>query len=254
MVVLFDYDSLIYLSVYKIVSFTQIREWLSDGLPKEVIREQIVYDSVARANKMTLDILEDIEKCGIQIDGVEYFVTTCRKSIRKAISKEYKAKRKRNNWVGKVRKVLVNSLGCHHSDEWEADDLIADYSKKEGEYLICSIDKDLQQLEGWHYNYKMQYAKDEQGNKVATQRKGLSHTSASESVCFLATQMLMGDAGDGIQGIKGIGKLKAGKLLKDCNNQFSYLRRIVEQYYTAFGEDARTELMKNYRLLKLGTI
>ena len=100
----------------------------------------------------------------------------------------------------------------------------------------------------------MQYEKDELGFKKPTRRKGLSHTSKKESVCFLATQMLMGDSGDGIKGVKGIGKVKAGKILKDCTNQFSYLRRITEQYDKAFGEDARIELMKNYRLLKLGTL
>ena len=305
MVVLFDYDSLLYHSVYKIVSFSDIRTWFSDGVPKEKIREQIVFDAISRAENLTLSILNDIENCGIEVDRVEYFLTTCKRSIRKAISTEYKAKRKSNKWVSAVRKSIIETYpNTHRSDEWEADDLIADYAKGNEEYLICSIDKDLQQIPGYHFNYNWNYERDENGKyklneynqKIKTTRKGLSHTSEVESMCFLAIQMLMGDAGDGIKGIPRVGKVKAKKILGGCKNAFGIKRRIVQAYrdykesldlksleirveiveveklpdtmkefkesqlsvlyekLKPFEFDVRIELMKNYRLLKLGNI
>lgn len=253
MVVLFDYDSLIYHSVYRIVTLSEIKELYQLGMIREEIESEIVLRCVERAGEMTLSVLDDIKECGIEITDVKYFLTTCSKSVRKQICDKYKAKRKGNKWVARVRAELRVKLGCICSDKWEADDLIADYAKGDDKYLICAIDKDLKQIEGYHYNYQKTYeGKGE--DRVYTGRKGLSHTSKIESVCFLATQMLMGDSGDGIQGIKGIGIKRAEKILAECRNGYSYMRRIVEQYHKAFGEDARIELMKNYRLLKLGTI
>lgn len=309
MIVLFDYDSLLYQAVYRIVSITdikllllnmgyqrngdpqekliknkinlyssidEVRAWLSEGLTrnqiiKNLARNMILFEMVGRAESQTLSVLEDIEKSGATVDSVEYFLTTCKKSIRKQISTEYKAKRKGNKWVGKLRNKMIVSYDCEHSDTWEADDLIADRAKEigVGKYIICSIDKDMKQIEGHHFNYQFQYERlpdgkyafDEYGKKIRDGRKGLSYTSKEDSICFLATQMIMGDSGDGVKGIPGVGKVGAKKIIGDCTNQFGIIKRIVTAYRTYETKakekeiefDARLEIMKNYRLLRLGT-
>ena len=254
MVLLFDYDSILYLSTYRVISISEIKDLLNDGIDKDSIRDKIIQLSIDRCNQITLEILDDIVECGVEISSVEYFLTTCKKSVRKAICENYKAKRKRNNWVSQLRKALISegSTNYHFSDQWEADDLIADYAKStDKEYIICSIDKDLQQIQGYHYNYQKMY-EGKGADREYIGRKGLSHTSSSESIHFLATQMLMGDAGDGIQGIKGIGKMRAAKILKHCKNEYSYFRTIVNKYIEVYKDEYAIELTKNYRLLKLG--
>jgi len=246
MIVLFDYDSMIYKSSYRIVSFSEIREFIVSKVSRDIIEEEIVNRSIDRMQNMEQKIFEEIEQTGVSIDSVEYYITTAKNSIRKQICKRYKANRKSNKWVKKIKeKIISDYTNLFYSDEWEADDLIADRAKEQGEFIICSLDKDLQQIEGIHYNYY----KDRETNEA----KGLSIVGKFESIYTLYFQMLAGDSGDNIVGIKSIGKEKAKKLLDGCKTEYSLKNRVCRAYLHHYKDRAKEELIKHFRLLKLGT-
>jgi DNA polymerase-1 len=67
-----------------------------------------------------------------------------------------------------------------------------------GVYRICSIDKDMQQIPGAHYNWNT-------GKKFVVTKEDADWS--------FYMQILTGDPGDGYTGIPGIGKVKAAKIL-----------------------------------------
>jgi DNA polymerase I len=87
----------------------------------------------------------------------------------------------------------------------EGDDTIgilatADLKWLPTERVICSVDKDLDNVPGWHFNWR----KPEKGVYYVTERE------ADRNFLF---QTLTGDATDGYPGIPGIGPKKAEKIL-----------------------------------------
>jgi len=89
------------------------------------------------------------------------------------------------------------------------------------ETIICSIDKDLLQIPGNHYNFvrkEKQFVTPEQGLK-----------------CFY-TQLLTGDTSDHIQGAPGIGSVKAAAGLRECfdeESMFHAVRNLYQRTYAS---------------------
>ena len=247
--VLFDYDSLIYKSVHKICSISDIRGWFKDGKTKAWMENEIVNLSLNRLSQMDTQIFQDIEDTGINIDAVEYFLTACYNSIRKKESPIYKANRKKNKknrWVNVVRRELLKMDGFIVNEFWEADDLIADRAVElgEGNYIVCSPDKDLKQIPGIRFDYYRPilknedgtYPTDENGFRIAQPCRGLDIMTKEEANKFLAIQLLMGDSGDGVKGIPKIGEKKAAKIIEDVKPK-DYRKTVLSEYVKYFGKD-----------------
>lgn len=101
----------------------------------------------------------------------------------------------------------------------EADDAVAIHStqlKQDNKpHVICSIDKDLMQLSGLHYNFV----------------KGeFTEVSEYEGMFNLYVQCLTGDKVDNIMGIYGIGNVKATKILKGAKDECEMYQRCIEAY------------------------
>jgi len=237
-VILFDADSLVYHAVYKVISFGEIREMLQNGETKYAIELEILQRGFDRFEKMAFDIFNEIEE-DFNITEIKYFFTNCKHNFRKQIEPEYKANRKSNKWVSELRKYLIDYLdGSYASDELEADDLIYFNSQlyDVNDYIICSIDKDLKQIEGLHFDYYQLKLKDENGEyildefgKELKKRKGFIQVSKEQGENLIWEMMLIGDTSDNIKGIKGIGKVKAEKLLAN-RSKWGKLRVLCEQY------------------------
>jgi len=259
--VLFDFDSMVYKSVHKIVDFQKIRSWFTEGKTRDWMETEIMNLSINRLLQMSDGIMIDIEETGINIESVEYFLTACKNSVRKKASTTYKAKRKRNKWVSIVRQHLLQMEGFIFDDEFEADDLIKDRCVELGSdnYVVCSIDKDLKQIEGIHFDYYRPVLKNPDGSVVLDVngfRKvascvGLSVVSKEEANKFLAAQMLTGDSCDGVVGLKGIGKVKAGKILKGVNPT-DFKEVILAEYVNHFGCEEEGQKQFELHLLLLG--
>ena len=90
-------------------------------------------------------------------------------------------------------------------DGWETDDEVAEWTREaynEGmNYVIAHIDKDLDMLPGQHYNYNKDTFYD---------------VDLDGALMHFYTQLLVGDTSDNIPGVRGIGPVKAAKLLGGC--------------------------------------
>jgi hypothetical protein len=115
----------------------------------------------------------------------------------------------------------------------EADDALAIEHAAHPGSVLATIDKDLRQSPGLHYNYD----------------KGLKYkVSPEQGVYQFHLQLLIGDNTDNIKGIKGIGQKKAEAGLSGLppSSQFKIIK---EMYYDAFGGLADARLIENGRLL-----
>jgi len=113
--------------------------------------------------------------------------------------------------------------------EYEADDLMAMDSVL-GETIICSVDKDLRQIQGHHYNITS---------------GAITWVDEEESWRNFYSQLLTGDSTDGIVGLKGVGPKTAEKILKGCHTA----REMYDAVLTKWGD--REQMMLTAQLLYL---
>jgi hypothetical protein len=120
-----------------------------------------------------------------------------------AITAPYKGNRKgeKPTHHGLLREYLELSWTGTVTEGIEADDAIAiDATTYGDESIIVSLDKDFDQVQGWHYNFV---------------KKDKYYVQADEGLLNFYMQFLVGDRIDNIIGVKGIGPVKARKLLED---------------------------------------
>ena len=116
-----------------------------------------------------------------------------------------------------LREYLVKSWGFEMIEGQEADDAIGikAYSLDQEDYMIFSIDKDLDMIRGWHYNFN----------------KDLKYEVKEEDTLrWFYKQILTGDRVDNIPGLKGIGDKKADKILADATKERDLFERVLEAY------------------------
>lgn len=141
-----------------------------------------------------------------------------------------------------IRKYLIDKHEAIVCEGYEADDAMAmeQYANKDSmSTCICSLDKDLQMIEGLHYNW----------------RKG--ETTVVTEIGALKNfwiQMLTGDTVDNIAGCYGIGKKKAEKILSEYNS-WNDMKCIVGYHYATClykgneYTDPEKAMLENARLL-----
>ncbi len=163
-----------------------------------------------QADELVKRILEDVgaTESRIYISGENNF--------RYGIYPDYKANRRdkpRPKFVEDVREHLVLHWSGEICDGIEADDAlginagrIADGvvgDSNENSFVICSIDKDLFQIPGRHYNFV---------------RNEFRDISGLEGWYNFYLQVLTGDPADNISGCPGIGKVKAPRTLQGLSD------------------------------------
>ncbi len=106
----------------------------------------------------------------------------------------------------------------------EADDAIgcAQWAAKNRDTVIVTIDKDLNQIPGYHYNWR---------------KNEFFDVSVAEANRFFWWQMLDGDKTDNIPGIRGLGTVRIGKLFGDVYDVPTLRTIVQEQYKQQYGED-----------------
>ena len=151
--------------------------------------------ALARADQMIQDILADTgsDSYSVYLTGTDNF--------RREIAPSYKANRpdeRPAHWQA-VREFLVTHHKAEICNGHEADDQLGIQQDKErGTTVICSIDKDLLQIPGRHYNFV---------------KKTFQEVGVDEGLEHLYLQSLIGDRSDNIIGVAGIGPVKAAQAL-----------------------------------------
>jgi 5'-3' exonuclease len=219
-VILIDADSLLYFSSYgseedQLLCETKLSEKIYDIL-------NIVGNSY------------NVEKYYIFVKG--------RNNFRYKIFPAYKKNRPaKHPIIDVLNKYLVDEFGAIESHNAESDDYAFSYSQLpeyNGRTIICSVDKDLLQIPGIHYDY--------QKNKFHV-------ISEDEGRYNLAIQMIMGDAADGISGLRGYGPKKAEKIITRGMSIYQCIKAILKEYQKNYVDSsaAKEAMRLNYKLLKL---
>lgn len=169
----------------------------------------------------------------LEVEQFEYYLTgkeNYRYDI--AVNRPYKGNRKGNRkpvHIGALRKHLVDVWNAKVSIGNEADDemSIRQYGLGDNS-IIVSLDKDLDMVPGWHYNFVKQTK---------------YYTTKDEGLRKFYMQILTGDTVDNIQGATRIGPKKAEKLLEDAVSELDMWQVCLEAH------DSPERALEDARLL-----
>ncbi len=228
-----------------------VSEGISVSIETEILPKS--HDDV----EMIVDVM--IKNIIVGSESTDYFVfltgsTNFRDEV--ATIKEYKGNRNdsvRPIHYAYVREYLQDKHPLLMSDNCEADDLCAmrlytefkkskeHKNREKCEAILCSIDKDLRNIPGWHYNIK---------DKI------IDWVSPKQANKHFASQLLTGDACDNIPGIsffsdkkKKVGPKTAEKMLKDSVTIEELYIAVCQVYEEFAGENWEDKLQEVGKLL-----
>ena len=204
----------------------------------------LVYQSIWGANT-TKDIKKKLDQTIASIMGdlegsTGKIAIKGKGNFRKDIYPPYKGNRKKElteqekEFFAYAYDYLETSWKSVPAHDMEADDLLAMWNTKDPG-IIVSIDKDLLQVPGLHFN---------------TRKKEYTHISNEEASLLLHTQVLMGDSVDNITGLKGIGKVKAAKVMENVP-MARHLDVVKTFWKETFGRGWEDNLQLNMDLIYL---
>ena len=153
-------------------------------------------------------------------------------NFRYTVDPEYKANRKGKDqprYRADANAYLVTEYGALVTDGIEADDAIGiAASSGDTEAIVCSIDKDLKQIPGHHYNWR---------------KNEFDFVTPLDGLRLFYRQLLTGDITDNVRGVGGIGPVKSARLINDLENEIDMFQ-VVSSMYTD-----QERLLKNAQLL-----
>lgn len=215
--------------------------------------------AIVRFNEMIEQILSDTGATEYQL----WLSDKTQNNFRLQFYPEYKANRKNlvpPVYLNLLKEFAINNWGAQITCNQEADDalgihqcdLMNNPDRADDSSIICSIDKDLKQIPGNHFNF-------------VTKEK--SFVTPEEGLRAFYTQLLVGDTSDHIQGAVGIGSAKAKKGLGglyDEKSLFYAIRNLYQWAYSSriFKHESLTEkeiqfvdqqILQNGRCLKIRT-
>jgi 5'-3' exonuclease len=165
--------------------------------------------AVYRVNEM-------IENTLAEVEASEYkLFLTSPDNFRKHVYPEYKANRTatKPKHLQFLKDYLVESWQGQVAERMEADDYLGINQHESS--IICSIDKDLLQVPGKHFNFV---------------KKEFYEVDEETGFRNFYTQLLTGDTSDNIKGIAGIGPVKAKKALTGYFTEQGMFSVVREMY------------------------
>jgi len=121
-----------------------------------------------------------------------------------------------------VRGFLLYKYKTVVTDGYEADDALGIMASTQPDVIICSSDKDLNQVPGKHYNLDS---------------REIYQVDEMEGYRNYNSQLLTGDKTDNILGIPKIGPVKASKLLEPCTTKEEMDAVVLDTYKKAFPQE-----------------
>jgi 5'-3' exonuclease len=165
----------------------------------------------------------------VKASSFRLFLTDSKSNFRNEVAKHvpYKGNRsgKKPVHFDFLRNYMIDKLNAEEIVGQEADDAMGIAQTKDT--VICSIDKDLWQVPGKHYDIVT-------GKKVVAKDPGKIVLNGNELIGvgfkWFCAQMLLGDQVDNIKGIRGIGPKKAYTYLNDRITVRTMWRRVRALY------------------------
>lgn len=188
--------------------------------------------AILRADKLMGQILEET-----QADEYKVFISGG-SNFRYDVWSEYKANRRdvpKPPHLQPTREFLVTEWNAEPCDGMEADDALG-IAQRKLDTVICSIDKDLLQVPGNHYNFVKQEWKE------INERCGFIN---------FYRQLILGDKGDNIPGFDGLFRSKTPKFIQRFYDELESLETEREMYdhcLSLYNGDEET-LQRNAQLL-----
>lgn len=171
-----------------------------------------------------------------------------------AVSDVYKGNRSqpKPEYYQYVRDYLINQYGAVVVNGMEADDAISiDMTKDQG--VVCvSRDKDLRQVQGWHYGYSV----GKQPEYPLTYVDFIGELSISEKssklvgtgLKFFFSQVLTGDTTDNYKGAKGKGGKFAYNLLNELTDPDEMYSKVKEVYLDTYDEGGEEKFIEQCQM------
>jgi hypothetical protein len=172
------------------------------------------------AIQKTSEFLEDLIFTYTEVEDCEGYLTG-KSNFRFDIAKTapYKGTRvaEKPKHLGIIRQYMIDAWAFSVQEGQEADDAIGirAYALGEEDYIICSIDKDLDNLRGHHYNFvkNIRY-----------------YVTEDEAIKNFYMQVLTGDRVDNVPGLKGVGPKKAEKILSEAKTETELFNAVLAAY------------------------
>lgn len=171
--------------------------------------------------------------------------------IELATKKGYKSQRKQEKpyHYHNIAAYLLGKYECKLAIGIEADDAMA--IDQGDNTIICSRDKDLKQVEGWHYSWPC--GKQLAFGPALVDNIGSISISKGKIVGtglkFFYSQILTGDPVDNIPGLPKYGPVKTYNLLHDANSEREMYEIVQTCYKIVYGEDWEKELREQANLV-----
>jgi len=197
--------------------------------------------SLGNAKLIVKGIIADLDVVDYQI----YLTANDKSNFRytTATTKEYKGNRKdspRPKFYEEIREYLIKNWGAEVISGQEADDALG--INQTEETILCSVDKDLNMIPGWHYNFvrkEKYYVDDDDPLNFSVEYRGKRKVYKLDrgGIKWFYAQMLLGDVGDNIPGVKGFGPVAVDKALKDCYTE----EEMIEVVWNTYKEHGLTK-------------
>ncbi len=179
-----------------------------------------------------------------------------------ATVKKYKGNRKADKpfHLANARMYIRSKYNTYLAKGCEADDLLAismtNYRKDDVPCIICTIDKDLLQIEGWHYKWETHNSgevmphfvhnigfvngeyKDGISEKTGKPtRSFITKSFKGEGYMWFLAQTLAGDTADNIPGLPKWGGGKTYEYLKAIESKTEGLQAVVSAFKEVYDEE-----------------
>lgn len=153
-----------------------------------------------------------------------------------------------------IKAFIQGSMECRIQDGLEADDLMSiEQTLRGDETIICTRDKDLRSVDGWHYGWEL--GEQPSFGPFRVDGYGAIHLSDDRKkitgygLKFFLSQCLTGDRVDSIPGLPKCGPVAAFERLVDTNTYEEGRQAVLEAYSERYGDEDVYELEEQGRLL-----
>lgn len=160
------------------------------------------------------------------------FYLTGNDTYRSSIATLHKYKGNRDDtvkpkWIREVREHIKKEYEAITVDVWEADDTLSvglwNSYRRGLKAVAANLDKDVMQAPGTHYDWV---------------KDSFQYITPEEGLEWTFIQCLGGDMSvDNYEGIPGVGKVKARKILKGCETERQMYDASMEAYREYFGDE-----------------